>query len=231
MVENKLAVVAVSGGLDSCITTAIASKNYNLALVHINYGQKTESRELEAFHKIADHYKVDKKLVIDFSHFQKIGGSSLTDKNIQITKADLNSEGIPSSYVPFRNANILAACVSWAETINASAVFIGAVHEDSSGYPDCRPDFFKSFEEMANLGTKPETNIKIETPIINLDKKDIIKLGLELKAPIELTWSCYSNENEACGICDSCGLRLRGFQSLGIVDPIPYKEIPNYFEN
>jgi len=229
--EKELAVVAVSGGLDSCITTAIASKDYNLCLVHINYGQKTESKELESFHKIADYYKVDKKLVIDFAHFQKIGGSSLTDKSMQVTKADLNNVGIPSSYVPFRNANILSACVSWAEIINAKAVFIGAVHEDSSGYPDCRPEFFKSFEEMVNLGTKPETSIKIETPIISLDKKEIIKLGQDLKAPIELTWSCYSNENEACGICDSCALRLRGFQSLGIVDPIPYKEMPNYKEN
>jgi 7-cyano-7-deazaguanine synthase len=229
MIE-ELAVVAVSGGLDSCITTAIANEEYNLALVHINYGQKTESKELESFHKIADYYKVEKKLVIDFTHFQKIGGSSLTDKSIVISKADLTNTKVPTSYVPFRNANILSACVSWAEIIKASVIFIGAVHEDSSGYPDCRPEFFKSFEETVNLGTKPETNIKIKTPIINLTKQEIIKLGKELNAPLELTWSCYSNEDEACGVCDSCALRLRGFQSLGIVDPIIYKEIPNYKE-
>jgi 7-cyano-7-deazaguanine synthase len=228
--KNELAVVAVSGGLDSCVTTAIANKEYNLALVHINYGQRTESKELESFHKIAEYYKVEKKLVIDFAHFLKIGGSSLTDKNMQVTKADLETTQVPTSYVPFRNANILSACVSWAEVIKAKAIFIGAVHEDSSGYPDCRPEFFKSFEETVNLGTKPETIIKIETPIISLTKKEIIKLGLELKAPLELTWSCYSNESEACGVCDSCALRLRGFQSLKIVDPIPYKEMPNYLE-
>lgn len=229
--DKELAVVAVSGGLDSCITTAIASKDYNLALVHINYGQRTESKELDSFHKIADYYEVKKKLVIDFAHFQKIGGSSLTDKTISVTKADLKTTEVPNSYVPFRNANILSACVSWAEIINAKAIFIGAVHEDSSGYPDCRPEFFKSFEETVNLGTKPSTKIKIETPIINLDKKEIIELGLKLKAPIELTWSCYSSEDEACGVCDSCALRLRGFQSLKVVDPIPYKEMPNYLEN
>jgi 7-cyano-7-deazaguanine synthase len=228
--DNELAVVAVSGGLDSCITTAIASKEYNLALVHINYGQRTESKELEAFHKIADYFNVKKKLVIDFGHFQKIGGSSLTDKTISVTKADLTAIDVPSSYVPFRNANILSACVSWAEIIGAKTIFIGAVHEDSSGYPDCRPEFFRSFEETANLGTKPSTHIKIETPIIDMNKKEIIELGLKMKAPLELTWSCYSSESEACGVCDSCGLRLRGFQSLNVVDPIAYKEIPNYLE-
>lgn len=227
---KDIAVVALSGGLDSCVTTAIASNEYELALVHINYGQKTETKELESFHKIADHYEVDKKLVIDFTHFQKIGGSSLTDKAIGVTKADLDASHIPTSYVPFRNANILSACVSWAEIINAKAIFIGAVHEDSSGYPDCRPEFFRSFEETLNLGTKPETNVKIETPIISMNKDDIIKLGLELNAPLELTWSCYSSENEACGVCESCALRLRGFQKLNVVDPIPYKEIPNYIE-
>ncbi|MBK7105307.1 MAG: 7-cyano-7-deazaguanine synthase QueC [Ignavibacteriae bacterium] len=229
--SKELAVVAVSGGLDSCVTTAIANQDYDLALVHINYGQKTESKELQSFHKIADYFKANKKLVIDFTHFQKIGGSSLVDKSMQISRANLNNKEVPTSYVPFRNANILAACVSWAEIIGAKRIFIGAVFEDSSGYPDCRPEFFQSFEHTANLGTKPETQIKIETPIIHLTKKEIIKLGLELKAPLQLTWSCYSNDEEACGVCDSCALRLRGFQSLNIVDPIPYKEIPNYKEN
>lgn len=229
--EKPCAVVAVSGGLDSCVTTAIAQKDYDLALVHINYGQNTEKKELESFHNIADYFNVKRKMVIDFSHFQKIGGSSLTDKTIEVTKADLDNKEVPSSYVPFRNGNILSACVSWAEILGAKAVFIGAVFEDSSGYPDCRPDFFEAFEKAVNLGTKPETKIQIKTPIIELSKKEIIKLGLELEAPLELTWSCYSSEDEACGTCDSCALRLRGFQSLGVVDPIAYKEIPNYLEN
>ncbi|MCP5063078.1 MAG: 7-cyano-7-deazaguanine synthase QueC [Ignavibacteriae bacterium] len=228
--NKPLAVIAVSGGLDSCVTTAIANKEYDLALAHFNYGQRTEEKELQSFNKIADYFEVEKRMVIDFSHFQKIGGSSLTDKSIEIKEADLNNENVPNSYVPFRNGNMLSACASWAEIIEANSIFIGAVFEDSSGYPDCRPDFLSTFETMLNLGTKPETKIKIKAPIINMNKKEIIKLGLELKAPLELTWSCYSDEDEACGVCDSCALRLRGFQSLGIVDPIAYKEIPNYLE-
>jgi 7-cyano-7-deazaguanine synthase len=166
--------------------------------------------------------------VVDYSHLSKIGGSSLTDKNIAVSKADLSNKDIPTSYVPFRNANILSACVSWAEVLNAKAVFIGAVYEDSSGYPDCRPDFFSAFEKMIDLGTKPETKIKIETPIIHLSKAEIIKKGIELNAPLHLTWSCYQNEDEACGICDSCALRLRGFQKAGVDDPINYETKPNY---
>lgn len=228
MKKEKLAVVAVSGGMDSCVTAAIANLEYNLALIHINYGQRTETRELKSFNDIANHYKVEKRLVIDLSHFAKIGGSSLTDKSIEVTKADLASEEIPSSYVPFRNANILSVCVSWAEVIGACAVFVGAVYEDASGYPDCRPQFFEAFEKMANLGTKPETQIKIATPIIHYSKAEIVKKGIELDAPLHLTWSCYQSEDEACGVCDSCAFRLRGFQQAGIDDPIPYKQKPNY---
>jgi len=229
MMKEKLAVVAVSGGMDSCVTAAIANQTYKLALIHINYGQRTENRELKAFHDIADFYKADKRLVIDFEHFTKIGGSSLTDKLIEVAKADLSNKEIPSSYVPFRNANILSACVSWAEVIGAEAVFIGAVYEDASGYPDCRPDFFEAFEKMVELGTKPETKIKIATPIIHFSKADIVKKGIELKAPLNLTWSCYQNEDEACGVCDSCAFRLRGFQQAGVEDQIPYKVKPKYF--
>jgi 7-cyano-7-deazaguanine synthase len=227
--EKKLAVVAVSGGLDSCVTAALANENYQLAFAHINYGQKTEKRELKAFNDIADFYRVKELLIIDFTHLSEIGGSSLTDENISVSKADINNKAIPTSYVPFRNANILSACVSWAEVLKADAVFIGAVHEDSSGYPDCRPDFFSAFEKMVELGTKPETKIKIKTPVIHLSKSEIIKKGIELKAPLELTWSCYQDENEACGICDSCALRLRGFQQAGLEDPIQYKTRPKYF--
>ncbi len=228
---KELSVVALSGGMDSCVTTAIAAEEYDVAALHINYGQRTEKRELKAFHDIADHYSVEKRLVIDFSHLAAIGGSSLTDEKIEVTKANLESKEIPSSYVPFRNGNILSAAVSWAEVIGATKVFIGAVFEDSSGYPDCRPDFFEAFEKAANLGTKPETRIQIITPIIHMSKAEIIKKGLELNAPLHLTWSCYQNEDEACGVCDSCALRLRAFQQLGIEDPIPYKIRPNYLNN
>lgn len=227
-VKKDIAVIAVSGGMDSCITAAIANMEYNLAFAHINYGQRTEKRELKSFNDIANHYRVEKKLIIDYTHLAKIGGSSLTDKNIEVTKADLENKNIPSSYVPFRNANILSACVSWAEVLNASAVYIGAVYEDSSGYPDCRPDFFTAYEKMIDLGTKPETKIKIVTPIINLSKAEIVNRGIELDAPLHLTWSCYQNEDEACGICDSCALRLRGFQQAGFEDPIKYKIRPKY---
>lgn len=227
--EKKLAVVAVSGGMDSCVTAAIANEKYKLAFAHINYGQRTEKRELEAFNNIADFYEVSERLIIDLTHLSKIGGSSLTDKNISVSKADINSKIIPTSYVPFRNANILSACVSWAEVLNADAVLIGAVHEDSSGYPDCRPEYFSAFEKMVELGTKPETKIKIKTPVIHLSKSEIIEKGFELKAPLELTWSCYQNEDEACGVCDSCALRLRGFQRAGLEDPILYKQKPKYF--
>jgi 7-cyano-7-deazaguanine synthase len=226
--KREISVVAVSGGMDSCITAAIANEKYDLAFAHINYGQRTEERELQAFNDIADFYNVEKRLVIDLKHLSIIGGSSLTDKNIDVTKADLSNKEIPSSYVPFRNSNILSVCTSWAEVLNASRIFIGAVFEDSSGYPDCRPSFFSAFEKMIDEGTKPETKIKIETPIINLSKAEIVKKGFELKAPLELTWSCYQNEDEACGECDSCALRLRGFQQAGFEDLIAYKIKPVY---
>jgi len=228
MKTKKIEVVAVSGGLDSCVTAALANKEYDLALAHINYGQRTQERELKAFNDIADFYNAKERIIIDFNHLAKIGGSSLTDKSMKINDADLESQEIPTSYVPFRNANILTACVSWAEVIGAEVVFIGAVFEDSSGYPDCRPDFFEAFNSVIDLGTKPDTKIRIETPIIHMSKYEIIQKGNELKAPLHLTWSCYQNEDKACGICDSCALRLRGFQKLGIEDPIPYKVRPKY---
>jgi 7-cyano-7-deazaguanine synthase len=233
---EDLAVVAVSGGMDSCVTAAIAKEKYRLAFAHINYGQRTEKRELKAFKDIADYFNVKEWLIIDYTHLSKIGGSSLTDIDIPVAKADLNNERnmpagrqVPTSYVPFRNANILSACVSWAEVLNAKAVFIGAVYEDSSGYPDCRPEFFSAFEKMTELGTKPETKIKIETPIIHLSKSEIVKKGIKLNAPLHLTWSCYQNEDVACGVCDSCALRLRGFQMAGVEDPITYVKRPIYF--
>jgi 7-cyano-7-deazaguanine synthase len=228
LIKQDKAIIAVSGGMDSCVTAAIAAKDFALAFLHVNYGQRTEKRELKAFNDIADFYGVDNRIVVDLRHLSFIGGSSLTDKNIEVSKADLLRKEIPTSYVPFRNAHILSACVSWAEVINAKAIFIGAVWEDSSGYPDCRPEFFKSFEKVVRIGTKPSTQIKIVTPIINLTKKDIVSKGLELKAPLYLTWSCYQDEDEACGVCDSCALRLRGFQQAGVEDPIKYKTKPIY---
>lgn len=228
MLGRKLAVVAVSGGLDSCVTAAIANKKYDLAFAHINYGQRTEVRELKAFNDLSDHYNVTRRIIIDFNHLSKIGGSSLTDESLEVTSADLESDDIPTSYVPFRNANILTACVSWAEVIGAETIFVGAVSEDSSGYPDCRPTFFDAFNKVIETGTKPETNIKIETPIINLQKHEIVNKGIELNAPLNLTWSCYQSEDKACGVCDSCALRLRGFQKAGVNDPIPYKSKPEY---
>ena len=228
-IQDK-AIIALSGGMDSCVTSAIAAKDYELAFLHVNYGQRTEKRELKAFNDIADFYGAANRLVVDLKHLSLIGGSSLTDKNIEVSTADLANKEIPTSYVPFRNAHILSACVSWAEVINAKAVFIGAVWEDSSGYPDCRPEFFDLFEKVVEIGTKPSTQIKIVAPIINLTKKNIVLKGTELKAPLHLTWSCYQNEEEACGVCDSCALRLKGFQLAGIEDPIRYKVKPIYEE-
>jgi len=227
--SNKdLAVVLVSGGMDSCLTAAIAAEKYELAFLHMNYGPKTEVRELQSFNKIADYYSVQHRLIVDMQHFSTIGGSSLTDSQIEISNADLNREKIPSSYVPFRNANILSIAVSWAEVIKAKKIFIGAVEEDSSGYPDCTKSFFKSFNEVIKKGTKPDTDIEIVTPLLNLSKSEIVSKSLELKAPIHLTWSCYRNNDIACGICDSCALRLRGFQIAGAEEPLPYLDIPSY---
>jgi len=226
--KKPLAVLAVSGGMDSCVTAAILQEKYELAFAHFNYGQRTETRELLAFKNIADYYNVNHRLIIDFSHFHNIGGSSLTDFAVTVEQADLENKSVPNSYVPFRNANILAACTSWAEVLKAEAIGIGAVYEDASGYPDCRPQFYSAFEKMIDEGTKPETKIKILTPIISMSKAEIVKKGFELNAPLHLTWSCYKSEDEACGVCDSCAFRLRGFQQAGIEDPIRYKVRPKY---
>lgn len=225
-----LAVVLVSGGMDSCVTAAIAQRTHRLALLHIDYGQRTEKRELKAFHDIADHYLAEHRMVVSMEHLAKIGGSSLTDRSIPVSRADLRAKGIPTSYVPFRNANLLSAAVSWAETLDARALFIGAVEEDSSGYPDCRRIFFDAFESAIATGTRPSAGIRIATPVIRFSKKEIVVKGRELGAPLHLTWSCYEREDVACGVCDSCALRLRGFQQAGMPDPIPYAERPNYTE-
>ncbi len=218
------AIVLVSGGMDSCVTTAIAAaENDELAMLHISYGQRTEVRERKAFNDIADHYGIEKRLDVSIEYLAKIGGSSLTDASMNVAEADLESTEIPTSYVPFRNANMLAIATSWAEVIGATSIYIGAVAEDSSGYPDCRPEFYKAFQQTINTGTKPDTHIEIRTPIIHLSKAEIVKKGLELNAPLHLTWSCYHSNELACGTCDSCALRLRGFEQAGETDPIQYR--------
>ncbi|MEZ5343938.1 MAG: 7-cyano-7-deazaguanine synthase QueC [Pyrinomonadaceae bacterium] len=224
-IRKNVSICLVSGGMDSCVTAAIAgSENDSLAFLHISYGQLTEERERKAFNDIADFYGVEKRLDISIEHLAKIGGSSLTDKSISVTDADLESDEIPTSYVPFRNANMLAIAASWAEVLGANRIYVGAVAEDSSGYPDCRPEFFEAFEKTIETGTRPETKIRIITPIIDLSKAEIIKKGRELGAPIHLSWSCYRNGDLACGTCDSCALRLRGFRQAGISDPISYSK-------
>ncbi|MBP7376961.1 MAG: 7-cyano-7-deazaguanine synthase, partial [Pyrinomonadaceae bacterium] len=185
-------------------------------------GQRTEARERKAFNDIADHYGIRQRLDVSIEYLAKIGGSSLTDANNAVTEADLASTEIPTSYVPFRNANMLAIATSWAEVIGASSIYIGAVAEDSSGYPDCRPEFYAAFQKTIDTGTKPDTRIEIRTPIIELSKAEIVQKGIDLDAPLHLTWSCYRSEQLACGTCDSCALRLRGFKLAGVTDPINY---------
>lgn len=221
---HNIAIVLVSGGMDSCVTAAIVkSENDEIAFLHISYGQRTQRRERQAFNDIADFYNVEKRLDVSIEYLAKIGGSSLTDNKIEVSEANLESDEIPTSYVPFRNANMLAIATSWAEVLGANSIYIGAVSEDSSGYPDCRPEFYEAFEKTIEKGTKPDTNIKIKTPIIKLSKAEIVKKGLELNAPIHLSWSCYRSEDLACGTCDSCALRLRGFAQAGVTDFIAYQ--------
>lgn len=224
MNNNKLAVSLVSGGMDSCVTAAIAkSENQQIALLHVSYGQRTERRERKAFEDIADFYGAARRLAVSIEYLAKIGGSSLTDEAMKVAEANLESKEIPTSYVPFRNANMLSIATSWAEVIGANRIYIGAVAEDSSGYPDCRPEFFEAFEKAIEAGTKPETLLEIRTPIIHLSKAEIVRQGLEIGAPLHLSWSCYRNEDLACGTCDSCALRLRGFERAGVKDPIAYE--------
>jgi 7-cyano-7-deazaguanine synthase len=231
MSDARKAVVLLSGGMDSCVSTAIARERHgagNLALLHAGYGQRTEGRERRAFEDIADFYGLRERLIVQLDHFRAIGGSALTDKNVSVPENELGVPGphdgaIPVTYVPFRNAHFLSVAVSWAEAIGAGAIYIGAVAEDSSGYPDCRPEYYRIFQELIYVGTRPETQIEIVTPVITLRKREIIQRGIELGAPLHLTWSCYQNEGMACGACDSCLLRLRAFAEAGVPDPIAYQ--------
>lgn len=216
------AVVLVSGGMDSCVAAAVAVRRHEPAFLHVSYGQRTEGREKSAFEAIADHYGVGRRLAVRLDLLAAIGGSCLTDPSIAVPEADLSRAGIPSSYVPFRNTHLLAAAVSWGEVLGARAIYIGAVEEDSSGYPDCRRVFYEAFDRLIEVGTRPGTDLRIETPLIGMRKSEIVRLGLDLAAPLGLTWSCYRSEEKACGACDSCALRLRGFTEAGATDPIPY---------
>jgi 7-cyano-7-deazaguanine synthase len=226
MAERPKAVVLLSGGMDSCVTAAIANQTHRLAALHVSYAQRTERRERRAFEEVADFYDARERLAIRLDSFAQIGGSALTDERITIPESGAalaHEPGIPSTYVPFRNAHFLSAAVSWAEVIGATAVFIGAVAEDSSGYPDCRPQYYRAFAELIKQGTRPETQIEIVTPVIAMKKSEIIRRGVELEAPLDRTWSCYQFEDEACGMCDSCRLRLRAFAEAGLPDPIAYR--------
>lgn len=231
MSDSRKAVVLLSGGMDSCVSTAIARERHGtekLALLHASYGQRTQNRERRAFEEIADFYGVRDRLIVQLDHFRAIGGSALTDEKIAVPENELGASGphssaIPVTYVPFRNAHFLSVAVSWAEAMGAGAIYIGAVAEDSSGYPDCRPEYYRVFQELIRAGTRPETQIEIVTPVIALKKSEIIRRGVELGAPLHLTWSCYQDEEAACGACDSCLLRLRAFAEAGVADPIAYR--------
>ena len=244
--EKRKAVVLLSGGMDSCVSLAIARERHgekNIALLHAGYGQRTEAREKRAFDAIGDFYDLKERLAVQLNYFRAIGGSALTDKNIAVpentagegapgegavavghaTPAPSGGGEIPVTYVPFRNAHFLSIAVSWVEASGAGAIYIGAVEEDSSGYPDCRPEYYRAFQEVIRAGTRPETQIEIVTPVIGMKKNQIIRRGIELGAPLHLTWSCYQQEDVACGVCDSCMLRLRAFAEAGERDPIPYR--------
>jgi 7-cyano-7-deazaguanine synthase len=219
--ERSRAVVLLSGGMDSCVCAALATRDHNVAALHVSYGQRTEERERQSFFAICDRLNIEEKLLVRNEALRAIGGSALTDKNIAVPTALWESGQIPMTYVPFRNAHFLSVAVSWAEVIGAGKIYIGAVEPDSSGYPDCRPAYYEAFNRVIKAGTK-EGNIEVVTPLIAMHKAEIVRLGLELNAPFDLTWSCYSSQDRACGVCDSCVLRLRAFATAGATDPIPY---------
>ena len=222
-VKQSRAVVLLSGGMDSCVCAALAAREHDAAAVHISYGQRTERRERQSFLDICRRLQIHDTLVIRNEALRAVGGSALTDDAIAVPDSKAVGNGIPVTYVPFRNAHFLAVAVSWAEVLGAEKVYIGAVEPDSSGYPDCRPAYYEAFNEVVKIGTK-EGGIEIVTPLIAMRKNEIVRLGLELSAPFDLTWSCYSREDQACGICDSCVLRLRAFEAAGAQDPIPYAD-------
>ncbi|MGD0824527.1 MAG: 7-cyano-7-deazaguanine synthase QueC [Terriglobales bacterium] len=226
-IPQSRAVVLLSGGMDSCVCAALAARDHQAAAVHVSYGQRTEQRERRAFENICDRLQIRDRLLVRNEALRAIGGSALTDSSIAVPEAqpiDASTPvNIPVTYVPFRNAHFLAVAVSWAEVLGAEEVYIGAVEPDSSGYPDCRPEYYRAFNQVVKTGTR-EGTIRVVTPLIAMHKAEIVTLGLELGAPFDLTWSCYQREDRACGVCDSCLLRLRAFREVGAEDPIPYAE-------
>jgi len=221
-VDTPLAVVLLSGGMDSCVTAAIARQTCGLGLMHVSYGQRTEERERRAFLDIARHYDVERTLMARLDHLKNIGGSALTDPERDAIRARRPGSPVPDTYVPFRNTHLLAMAVSWAEVLGARSVYIGAVQEDGSGYPDCREEYYEAFNRLLRVGTRPETRLDVVTPLIHMSKEEIVREGLRLGAPFHLTWSCYTEQEIACGRCESCLLRLKGFRAAGALDPIPY---------
>ena len=217
------AVVLLSGGMDSCVCATLAARDHQAAAVHVSYGQRTEDRERRAFDAICDRLGIRDRLLVRNEALRAIGGSALTDADIAVPESHTLVTGVPVTYVPFRNAHFLAVAVSWAEVLGAEKVYIGAVEPDSSGYPDCRPAYYRAFNEVVKTGTK-DGAIEVVTPLIAMRKHEIVTLGLELGAPFDLTWSCYQRQDRACGVCDSCVLRLRAFHDAGAKDPIPYAE-------
>jgi 7-cyano-7-deazaguanine synthase len=215
------AVVLLSGGMDSCVCAALAARDHHAAALHVSYGQRTEERERQSFSAICEHLKIRDQLVVRNEALRAIGGSALTDPAFAVPESNAIGEDIPVTYVPFRNAHFLAVAVSWAEVLGAEKIYIGAVEQDSSGYPDCRPAYYEAFNRVIRAGTKAGS-IEIVTPLIGMRKSEIVGLGLELGAPFDLTWSCYSRQDRACGVCDSCVLRRRAFEAAGARDPIPY---------
>jgi 7-cyano-7-deazaguanine synthase len=221
--EPSRAVILLSGGMDSCVCAALAVRDHQAAAVHVSYGQRTEGQERRSFERICDRLGIRDRLLVRNEALRAIGGSALTDSSIAVPESHAIGASVPVTYVPFRNAHFLAAAVSWAEVLGANKIYIGAVEPDSSGYPDCRPEYYRAFNEVVKAGTK-EGTIRVETPLIAMHKAEIVRLGLELKAPFDLTWSCYQREDRACGVCDSCVLRLRAFREAGAVDPIGYAD-------
>ena len=221
MTQSPQCVVLLSGGMDSCVCAALAVRDYETAALHVSYGQRTEGREQESFEGICDRLGIRTRLIVRNEALKAIGGSALTDETIAVPESQDVGREIPVTYVPFRNAHFLAVAVSWAEVLGASKIYIGAVEQDSSGYPDCRPAYYQAYNQVIRAGTK-EGGIEVVTPLIAMRKAEIVSLGLELGAPFDLTWSCYSREDRACGVCDSCVLRLRAFQEAGAADPLPY---------
>lgn len=225
-IRKPKGIVLASGGMDSLVLAAFATRESDIALLHVNYGQRTEARELSCFHAIADHLKVRDRLVVDIGYLKAIGGNALTDPSIGIPGADLGRTEIPSTYVPFRNAHFVCIAVSWAETIGARNVYIGAVMADSSGYPDCRPEFYNAMNEAVRRGTKAESGITVRAPFVRLKKKDLVLMGKSMGVPFDRSWSCYRDGEKACGRCDSCALRLRAFAEAGVPDPLDYERFP-----